>query len=241
MKKILLVSESEAFLQRNAKLLGRRGLKLFDSRSGEEALNQHKEHNFDLIFSDIKLTDMCGVDFCSSISKSDTTQQAYTILTCHNIKRQLERGEQSGASSIIIKPIDPTHLLNAVGSFLEVQLDISHRAELRDKVLCKTQALEFIGLSRDISTTGILMETEHQLELDSSVTCELTLPSLHKINAMGKVIRSIKAVSGTNLYGIRFIDIRIPSQREIFNYINSTLAPASLFHNTSDGLVCNLG
>src|SRR6185369_1047403 len=219
MKKILLVSASKVFLKRNTNLLIRRGLQLCNTTSGEEALNLHKEFDFDLIVSDFKLEDMGGFELCSLIRKKENSQQVFIILTYQDIKGHLGLVEQCGASAIILRPIDPMQLLKTVGSLLSLQLVRSHRVELRVKVLCKDQNLEFFCLSHDVSNTGILIQTEHQLELEGRIICQFTLSPSYPVEVEGIVIRSAREMDGSYLYGVRFIDIQMSSQRAILNYV----------------------
>ena len=163
MKKILLASEYKLFLERNSNLLTRSGLQLFTATRGEEALDLHAEYNFDLIFSDFKLEDMDGDKLCSLVRSKEGARQVVVVLACQNIEDRLELVEQCGASAIILKPIDPVKLLNTIGHFIDVKLLRSHRVELRVKVLCKEQNLEFFCISHDVSNTGILIETKHLL------------------------------------------------------------------------------
>jgi len=230
MKKVLLVSAYVLFLERNTTLLMRRGLQLFNTTSGEEALRLHKEHGFDIIISDFKLEDMEGFKLCSLIRKSKNSEQVAIILTCQDIKGQLESVEQCGASAVILKPIDPVKLLKKVGSLLDMQLVRSHRVELRVKVLCKDQELEFFCLSHDISNTGILIQTEYQLELESRIICQFTIPPSYPVEAEGTVIRSTREMDGSHLYGVRFIDIQMSSQRAILNYVSSIIASVPSHH-----------
>lgn len=230
MKKVLLISSSEVFLNRNTTLLGRRGLQLFNTKRGDEALKLHEELLFDLIIVDFNLEDMGGVDFCSLLSKREQSPQVVTILACQNSKSHLDLAEQCGARATLIKPIDPVNLLKKVGSFLDVQLGRRHRVELKVKVLCKDHNLEFFCSSRDISTSGILIQTEQQLELESRITCQFTLPTSYHVEAEGKVIRSTKAMDGLLHFGIGFIAIPMASQQEIFNYVNSVMSPIPIFH-----------
>ena len=219
MKKILLVSASKVFLKRNTNLLIRRGLQLFGTTSGEEALYLHKELNFDLIISDFNLEEMRGFELCSLIRNRENSRQVFIILTCQDIKGHLGLVEQCGASAIILRPIDPMQLLKTVGSLLSLQLVRSHRVELRVKVLCKDQNLEFFCLSHDVSNTGILIQTEHQLELEGRITCQFTLSPSYPVEVEGIVIRSAREMDGSYLYGVRFIDIQMSSQKAILNYV----------------------
>jgi len=226
MKKILLASASKVFLKRNTNLLMRRGLQLCNTTSGEEALNLHKELDFDLIISDFELEDVGGVELCSLIRKREDSQQVFIILTCQDIKGHLGLVEQCGASAIILKPIDPIQLLKTVGGLLNLQLVRSHRVELRVKVFCKDQNLEFFCLSHDVSDTGILIQTEHELELESTIICQFTLPPTYSVEAQGIVIRSTREMDGSHLYGVTFIDIQMSSQGAIINHVNSIMTSA---------------
>ena len=236
MKKILLVSSSKVFLNRNTTLLGRRGLRLFNAKRGDEALKLHEELHFDLLIVDFKLEDMGGVDLCSLIRKREKPQQTVTILACQNIQNHLELAEACGACATVVKPIDPVELLKKVGSFLDVQLGRRHRVELKVKVLCRDHKLEFFCLSRDISTSGILIQTEQHLELESRLTCQFTLPTSYHVEAEGKVIRSTKAMDGLLHFGISFVAIPKPSQQEIFNYVNSVITPMPILHDVLSGV-----
>jgi CheY-like chemotaxis protein len=227
--KILLVSASEVFLKRNTNLLIRRGLQLFNTTSGEETLYLHKELNFDLIISDFKLDDMGGFELCSLIRKRENSQQVSIILTCQDVKGHLGPAEQCGASAIILKPIDPIQLLKTVGSFLNMPIVRSHRVELRVKVFCKDKNLEFFCLSHDVSDTGILIQTEHELELESRIICQFTLPPSYPVEAGGEVIRSMREMDGSHLYGVRFIDIQMSPQRAILDYVHSIITSVHNF------------
>jgi len=235
LKRVLLVSAYSQFLERNAALLMRRGLQLFNAVTGEEALALHEEHEFDLIVSDFKLADMEGSRLCSLIRNREITQQVAIILACQDSKGHLETVEPCGASAIITKPIDPTLLLKMVGSFLDLQLIRSSRVEFRVNVLCKDQKLEFICLSRDVSNTGILIQTEQLIELGRRMTCQFTVPPSYPVEAEVIVIRSTREMDGSHLYGVRFIDIQMSAQRAIHNYVSSIITSSP---NSNDIKIC---
>lgn len=218
MQKVILASGDKNFLERNTSLLMRRGLQLFRSTTGSEALGLHEEHHFDLIISDYKLEDMTGQEFCSLLFSKENVP---VILACQNLPDSITQAEQSGASVILLKPIDPIQLLKSAGRFLEMELIRSNRVELKVKVLCKEQKLEFFCLSHDVSNTGILIETEHQLDLESRIICQFNLPPSSPIEAEGEIIRSMRAMNGKHLYGVRFVDIQMSHHRAILSYVNS--------------------
>jgi two-component system chemotaxis response regulator CheY len=219
MKKILLVSESREFLDRNTKLLLNRGSHVFTATSGAEALRQHEERIFDLILSDFKLKDMDGNAFCSLLRENVKCRELPLILVCSNIHGSIESAGLSGATTALLRPVDPGRLIETLGRFIGLMMRGSKRVVLRTEVTVQTEDMEFTSLSHDISNTGILLESEHELSLGSSVRCRFTLPGSSEIEAAGEVVRSISTLEMQNFYGVKFIDLPLPYWREIDSYI----------------------
>jgi CheY-like chemotaxis protein len=222
MKKVLLASASRVFLKRNANLLKGRGFQLFTVLSGAEALKLHKENFFDLILADLKLDDMCGCTLFSLLRDQETSQQVPVILICHKISGSIERVEQSGASAMLLKPIDPVQLIETIGSFLDMQIGRNKRVVLNVKVLVKKIDLEFYCHSYDISTAGILLESEYILDLGTVIVCRFTLPGSSQIETEGEVVRYVSTVEYKSLYGVKFVDLPLPYYRSIENYLAVT-------------------
>jgi len=221
MKKILLTSASKVFLKRNSNLLMRRGFQLITTMSGAEALKLCKENLIDLILSDFELADMSGCTLCSLVRADEKVRHVPVVLFCHNIPGSIERVEQSGASAMILKPVDPMQLLETISSYIDLQIGRNKRVVLKVSVLSKKQDLEFICFSHDISNTGILLETDYQLALGSRIICQFTLPDSCPMKIEGEIIRCMSALECENLYGVKFIDIPLSFRREIDNYVAS--------------------
>lgn len=221
MKKILLVSTSKLFLKRNSSLLTGRGLQVFTASCGEEAIKLHEEHLFDLILSELELEGMDGSRLCSEVHMMKGARHVPVILICYDIFNSIRRVEQSGANAMILKPIDPIQLLETIGSFIEMQLGRSKRVVLNVKVISKQLDLEFLCFSHDISNTGILLETEHQLSLGSRIICRFTLIDSLEIELEGEVIRCMNVMECKNIYGIKFLAVPLSYRKAIDSYIAS--------------------
>lgn len=221
MKKVLLASASRVFLKRNSNLLMGRGLQLFTATSGANALKLQEEYHFDLILSDLRLEEMSGCTLCSLLRKGEDSRHVPVILICHNIPGSIERVEQSCASAILLKPVDPIRLLETVGSFINEQIGRNRRVVLHVKVTSKKSDLDFLCFSHDISNTGILLETEYQLPLGSRIICHFTLPGSCTIETEGEVVRFMTASECENLYGVKFIALSSSHRTAIDDYINS--------------------
>lgn len=233
MKKVLLASASRAFLNRNTNLLLKRGFQLFTATSGAEALKLHEEHFFDLILSDLELEDMAGNKFCSLAHTGDAFWHVPVILTCHNTPASIEKVRQSGASAILVKPIDPIQLVETIGRFIDLQIGKSKRVILKVTVMSRKDGQEFTCFSHDLSNTGILLETDYHLELGNRIVCRFTLPGSYQIEAEGEVIRSMCTLEGNSLYGIKFIDLSLSFRRWIDDYVASNAHASNPARNHS--------
>jgi len=221
MKKVLLTSRSRAFLERNTLLLVRRGFKLYAVTTGAEALNLHKDHDFDLILADYKLGDMFGYALCSQIGSVEPVRQIPLIVVSQNISKDLKKAMECGASAVLIKPVDPKKLLDTITEFIDIQPLRSKRITLDTDVLCRESDSEFSCLARDISNSGMLLESD-QLSLGNRVKCKFTLADTGYIEAEGEVVRSIITSEGKNLYGVKFTNISLSYLRAIISFIIST-------------------
>jgi len=221
MKKVLLTSKSKAFLERNSSLLVRRGFKLYAVTNGAEAIILHKEKQFDLILADYKLGDMFGYTLCSRISAFEHGRKIPLIVISQNISAEVEKAAECGACAVLLKPVDPKKLLETITAFIDMQMFRSKRIVFNADVLCRKSDLEFSCLSRDISSTGILLESD-QLSLGSRVSCQFELADSKHIEAEGEVVRSITTGEGKKLYGVNFTDISISYLRVILSFIVST-------------------
>lgn len=223
MKKVLMVSRSKAFLSRNISLLMNQGFQFFTASRGLDALKLHEEQKFDLILSELELDDIDGCGLCTEIYKKDDPKFVPVIIICHDTAQHIQKAKQSNAAAILLRPINPTHLLITIGSFIDMQLARSKRVALSTIVLINKPGLEFVGDSRDISVTGIRLVTEHILDLGAKIRCRFTLPELCQIQAEAEVIRSNDVPDGKNknAYGARFIDLPLSHRNAIAKYVVS--------------------
>lgn len=226
MKKVLLTSERKSFLDRNSDFLLRRGFQLFTATRAADAFQLHNKHHFDLIITDHKLEDMSGYAFCKLINSPADSVQTPVIIVCQNRPESLRTATESKASAVLPKPVDPKKLLTAITAFIDLQVVKSRRIALNVPVLCRKPGAELCCLSRDISNTGILVESD-QLAVGSRVNCELTLPDANHVEAEGEVVRKVRTPGGESLCGIKFTSTPISSLRTIISYVvaKATAAP----------------
>jgi CheY-like chemotaxis protein len=221
MKKILLVSSSAAFLERNANLLKRTDCKIFTATNGADAIAAHEKEQVNLVISEIQLDDMGGDQLCTLVQNSDSLRNVVFIIACRDNQEELTRAENSGAHLLITKPIQPMQLLTTVEQILSLQMVRSRRVHLRVKVLTKKGTTSFSCISNDISITGMLIETDEFLDWSDRIVCQFQLPGGHQIEVEGEVVRSVRKLDGEHQYGIQFRDITMITRNAINEYVSN--------------------
>jgi CheY-like chemotaxis protein len=219
MKKILIVSTSSSFIERNGTLLRRSDFRILAAASAADAMKLVVQESVDLLLIDIQLADMDGEVFCSLVRNNREIKTPVMLLVCHDSEEDFVRLKPSGADALIARPIKPLQLIKTVGQFLTVQLVRSRRVSLRVKVMSKKDPIEFFCISHNISITGMLIETEYFLEIGSIILCQFTIPGSIQIETEGEVVRSARTMDGAHQYGIRFTTLTRPYRQEIDHYI----------------------
>lgn len=224
MKKILLVSSSPSFLERNLNLLKRTDFGLYTATTGEEANLLARAELVDLIISEFQLNDMEGDALCSLVLTEHRKDPVAVVLVCHDTPDELERAGRSGANACITRPVQPLQLLETAGRLLTVQMVRSRRVSLKMRVKSRKESLEFYGSSHDISVTGLLLEAGERLVIGDRITCRFSLVGPRPMEVEGEVVRSVRALDGEHRYGIRFIGLAPEYRTEIEEFVTAAEA-----------------
>ncbi len=221
MKKILIVSSSDTFIERNSNLLRRNEFKIMSAGSTADALDILDGQGADLVIVDVHLTDMEGSGFCELARNRATSGEVKIILVCRDEPEEFARLGSCGAHALIAKPVKPLQLVKTVGQFLTVHIIRSRRVSLRVKVVSKKDEVEFFCTSHNISVTGMLVETEYFLEVGSVIICCFTVPGSVQVACEGEVVRTARSMEGAHQYGIHFTCLGRNDRMEIDRYITS--------------------
>jgi c-di-GMP-binding flagellar brake protein YcgR len=87
------------------------------------------------------------------------------------------------------------------------------------KATVQGQDSAFLCTSQDISASGILIETDRDLNKGDRITFAFFLPGASRIVADGEMVRSERNGDALH-YGIRFVDIKEESRQAIERFID---------------------
>jgi CheY-like chemotaxis protein len=218
MKKILIVDDVATFIEKEKTILSRADFQLFSATSGKEALALHRAKEMDLIITDLDMPDMSGDRLCTAIRKDPTLKKVSVIIVSSGGKAELERTERCGANAHVAKPIKPVQLLEKVSQLLDVPERKSYRVILKVTVNGKDRNESFFCSSRNISSSGMLIETDKFLEKRDRISCSFFLPNSERITVEGEIVRIVQEGKAYH-YGIRYIDMSAQQRSAVDAFI----------------------
>ncbi len=95
------------------------GWQVITASSGQEGIQQAKQHHPDAILLDVMMPDMDGLATISAL-KADSDTQAIPVvfLTAKSKASDRQKFYEIGAQGVINKPFDPTTLASQISGFL---------------------------------------------------------------------------------------------------------------------------
>jgi len=119
LKKILVVDDEEDLVEIIRFPLELEGLDVLVSYNGEDALNQARKENPDLILLDLMLPKLDGYKVCRLLKFDERYKHIpILILTAKTQEKDKLLGKETGADEYITKPFDIEYLINRVKFYL---------------------------------------------------------------------------------------------------------------------------
>jgi CheY-like chemotaxis protein len=118
-EKILVVEDNPMNMELFKDLLEVQGYEVHEATNGQEALDQVKSNEFDLILMDVQLPGMDGLTATKIIREDPKNKDIPIIaLTSYAMKGDEERMKEGGCNAYIAKPIDTKEFPRIVARFL---------------------------------------------------------------------------------------------------------------------------
>ena len=125
MTKKLLIVDDEAhirmLLEQTLEELEDEGVEFLTAENGEEALEIIQEENPQLVFLDVMMPKMNGMEVCRRIKKDLAMQDVFIILlTAKGQELDRLKGQEVGADIYMTKPFDPEVILDKAREVLQI-------------------------------------------------------------------------------------------------------------------------
>jgi len=148
MSKILIVDDEAAIRSALKEVLEYEGFAISEAPDGETALKMVLKESFDLIFCDIKMPKLDGLDFLSELKKEDI-QVPVVMITGHGTIDTAVEAIKRGAYDFIQKPLDLNRVLVSTRNANKHDALIKETKTLKKK-LNKVIGSNIIGESKSI-------------------------------------------------------------------------------------------
>jgi DNA-binding response OmpR family regulator len=101
----------------------------------EQAMLLLREGGVDLVFSDVNMPGMSGLEFCREVRGDPATEETYIILASAEEALDLKAaGESAGADDVLRKPFPSEEMLARVRVGVRVRTLLSHARELNQRL-----------------------------------------------------------------------------------------------------------
>jgi sigma-B regulation protein RsbU (phosphoserine phosphatase) len=150
---LLVVDDSRAQRKILIASLKRRGYRVAEAGSGEEALERCRHERFDIVLSDWMMPGMSGLEFCAAFRALPRDGYGYFILlTSRSEKGEAAHGLDAGADDFLAKPVDTQELYARIAAgerILRMERELSEKNRLIGATLKEMQTL-YDALDRDL-------------------------------------------------------------------------------------------
>lgn len=110
---ILIVDDNASMLRTTTLILERKGYTVTTAPNGPTAIDRVKEQDFDIVFLDIKMPVMNGVETYRRI-KEIKPEVAVMMMTAYAVEGLVQQALDEGAYGIIYKPLDIERVLTTI-------------------------------------------------------------------------------------------------------------------------------
>ena len=126
MEQKLLIVDDEAhirmLLEQTLEELEDDGVNFFSAENGEEALEIIQAENPQLVFLDVMMPKMNGMEVCRRVKKELALDKVFIVLlTAKGQELDRQRGQEVGADLYMTKPFDPEMILKKAKEVLGLQ------------------------------------------------------------------------------------------------------------------------
>jgi uncharacterized protein (TIGR02266 family) len=226
-KTILLADDTQFFLELEKSFFRREDFTLVTASNGLEALELVSSAAPDLVFLDLFMPDMDGVECCRRIKAGPNSGRIPVIIvTVSGKEENLERCRQAGCDEIIFKPINRELFISSAKKYLGIQERATVRYAARLKIhFGKESGQQLSDFTINLSTGGVFLETTKLLEENSPLSAEFVLPQsdfIIRCNARVAWVNHPDSIKNQSLpvgMGIQFIDLNAESMDAIRSYI----------------------
>jgi CheY-like chemotaxis protein len=231
MKKKIIIAQSVQQAVTNAESLFSRGsVGVLTAATSEDLLQLHRTHKADLIIAEAMLPVMGGLTLCRTIRKDPGLRDVSLIMACAGGDLAVQEYRDAGCNEVLLTPVDPVRLFSTVSRMLMVQNRLAVRIPIRITVEGMSGKETFIGISHDLSVSGMLLDSARMLQPGDRLHCSFTISS-RVVSLDCEVVRTQRQGTGRFQFGVKFVNLDAKTFVQIEHFVKSSTAPRQGHHH----------
>jgi DNA-binding response OmpR family regulator len=116
-KSVLLIDDEASLRNTVSRILTKAGFQIITAASGTEGLQKFSEEEIGLVYVDMRMPDMSGLDVLRSIRQQDNYVPVI-VFSALNDEASFESAMQNGATEYLLKPLKPETLIQRTHELL---------------------------------------------------------------------------------------------------------------------------
>jgi uncharacterized protein (TIGR02266 family) len=224
---ILLVDDTELFLDLEISYLERDSFTFSTARSGEEALDIFRQKRPDLVILDLIMPGMDGDAVCREIKSNPATRYTPVIMVGSVSQEDLkDRCYSAGCDAFVAKPLKRDELLEAIERVIVVAKRKSPRVPTHLPAYIRHGERELDAFIHTISTGGLFIDIEPPPKSGEILDVAFSLPerdapirSKVQVRWAGRV-----RADGASGVGTQFLDLAEADKATIDDYVEKKLS-----------------
>jgi len=153
---ILIIDDEAGLRQTMARILLRAGFEVTTAASGKEGLSLLNEHAFDLVYLDIRMPDMNGLDVLKAIH-AQSPELPVILFTAQPDLHSAVEALRRGATDYLLKPLKPETVIDRTRNIISDQDKKKRKREIlhqMDELQAELDALEGLESPEKKTTPG---------------------------------------------------------------------------------------
>jgi DNA-binding response OmpR family regulator len=141
---VLIIDDEVGLRNTLSRILQKIGCSAIGAQNGFEALSLLSNTSFDLVYLDLWLPDMDGLQILAEIRKIDA-KMPVILLTAHGSMDSAMKAIRLGATDYLIKPVNPDQLISLTKSILKSQEIEKRRKEIQAQMALLQEELRALA------------------------------------------------------------------------------------------------
>ena len=130
---ILIIDDEASLRQTTSRILQRAGYEVTSAANAAEGLSFISDHLFDLVYLDIRMPDMSGLDLLKKIHTQQPDLPVILFTAQPDLNSAVE-ALRSGAADYLLKPLKPQTVIDRTQSILELKLKEKRKREIQRQI-----------------------------------------------------------------------------------------------------------